>query len=255
MKTLLLQRICSSFASGRSQRREDAASAKCSRTRSDAQRVSRRPERPDRRRRQAICGRSSTSCHGPRPATRSSARSGTSSPSTARRAGRGWSTAASCSASTTTRCAGSARSLPKSLPGEPVGVYAGAGKSGIFRDGEFASVEREEIKKAVKKRGDSPARRHRRRLRGPEPPDPRHADQRGPALEPVAARAAPRPHQAIRSGAPHRGHAQSRLPRHAGREGLPRALAADEGPLRHLRRPARHDRGRLDRERGEARSR
>ena len=43
--------------------------------------------------------------------------------------------------------------LARTLPGEPVGVYAGSGKSGIFRDGEFASVEREEIKKAVKTRG------------------------------------------------------------------------------------------------------
>ena len=42
--------------------------------------------------------------------------------------------------------------LAHSLPGEPVGVYAGSGKSGIFRDGEFASVDREEIKKAVKTR-------------------------------------------------------------------------------------------------------
>src|SRR5260370_12592463 len=42
--------------------------------------------------------------------------------------------------------------LAKSLPGEPVGVYAGAGKSGMFRDEDFASVEREDIKKAVKKR-------------------------------------------------------------------------------------------------------
>ena len=31
------------------------------------------------------------------------------------------------------------------LPGEPVAVYAGAGKSGIHLDGDFASVEREEI--------------------------------------------------------------------------------------------------------------
>ncbi len=38
--------------------------------------------------------------------------------------------------------------LARALPGEPVGVYAGSGKSGIFRDGEFASVEREEIKKS-----------------------------------------------------------------------------------------------------------
>jgi SNF2 family DNA or RNA helicase len=42
--------------------------------------------------------------------------------------------------------------LAKSLPGEPLGVYAGAGKSGMFRDEEFASVERQEIKAAVKKR-------------------------------------------------------------------------------------------------------
>ncbi len=42
--------------------------------------------------------------------------------------------------------------LAKVLRGEPVGVYAGAGKSGIFRNCDFASVEREEIKSAVKKR-------------------------------------------------------------------------------------------------------
>jgi ERCC4-related helicase len=42
--------------------------------------------------------------------------------------------------------------LAKSLPGEPIGVYAGAGKSGMFRGDHFASVEREEIKSAVKKR-------------------------------------------------------------------------------------------------------
>jgi DNA-binding Lrp family transcriptional regulator len=43
--------------------------------------------------------------------------------------------------------------LAMALPGEePVGVYAGAGKSGLFRGKDFASVEREEIKKAVKSR-------------------------------------------------------------------------------------------------------
>ncbi len=42
--------------------------------------------------------------------------------------------------------------LAKMLPDEPVGVYAGAGKSGLFRGEDFASVEREEIKTAVKKR-------------------------------------------------------------------------------------------------------
>jgi len=42
--------------------------------------------------------------------------------------------------------------LAKLLPYEPIGVYAGAGKSGMFRGADFASVEREEIKSAVKKR-------------------------------------------------------------------------------------------------------
>jgi hypothetical protein len=32
-----------------------------------------------------------------------------------------------------------------------VAIYAGTGKSGLFRNGEFASVERDNIKKAVKK--------------------------------------------------------------------------------------------------------
>ncbi|HEX7422507.1 MAG TPA: helicase-related protein, partial [Terriglobales bacterium] len=45
-----------------------------------------------------------------------------------------------------------ASELAKALPGEPVAVYAGSGKSGIFRGGEFASVDRDDIKAAVKKR-------------------------------------------------------------------------------------------------------
>jgi ERCC4-related helicase len=45
-----------------------------------------------------------------------------------------------------------AAELAKSLPGEPIGVYAGAGKSGMFRGEDFAAVEREGIKGAVKKR-------------------------------------------------------------------------------------------------------
>ena len=42
--------------------------------------------------------------------------------------------------------------LARLLPDKPVGVYAGSGKSGIFYGQDFASVEREEIKAAVKKR-------------------------------------------------------------------------------------------------------
>jgi superfamily II DNA or RNA helicase len=44
------------------------------------------------------------------------------------------------------------KELAKSLTSEVVGVYAGTGKSGLFRGENFASVEREEIKSAVKKR-------------------------------------------------------------------------------------------------------
>jgi SNF2 family DNA or RNA helicase len=45
-----------------------------------------------------------------------------------------------------------AKELGHLIRNEPVAVYAGVGKSGIFRNGEFATVEREEIKKAVKDR-------------------------------------------------------------------------------------------------------
>ncbi len=45
-----------------------------------------------------------------------------------------------------------ASELAKTLVGEPVAVYAGSGKSGLFRGDAFASVERDDIKSAVKKR-------------------------------------------------------------------------------------------------------
>jgi superfamily II DNA or RNA helicase len=45
-----------------------------------------------------------------------------------------------------------ASELAQTIRGEPVAVYAGTGKSGIFRDEAFSSVDREEIKKAVKTR-------------------------------------------------------------------------------------------------------
>ena len=41
--------------------------------------------------------------------------------------------------------------LAKRNPSEAVAIYAGAGKSGMHRAGEFASVEREEIKAAVRR--------------------------------------------------------------------------------------------------------
>ncbi len=38
------------------------------------------------------------------------------------------------------------------LPGEAIGVYAGSGKSGLFRNGEFVAAERNDLKAAVKRR-------------------------------------------------------------------------------------------------------
>lgn len=45
-----------------------------------------------------------------------------------------------------------ASELAKVLTDEPVALYAGVGKSGLLRNRDFASVDREEIKLAVKKR-------------------------------------------------------------------------------------------------------
>ncbi|SFV38699.1 phospholipase D-like domain-containing anti-phage protein [Hyphomicrobium facile] len=45
-----------------------------------------------------------------------------------------------------------ARGLSSELPAEPVAVYAGLGKSGIWLAGDFASAERETIKEQVKQR-------------------------------------------------------------------------------------------------------
>ncbi len=45
-----------------------------------------------------------------------------------------------------------ARSLTERLPAESVAVYAGAGKSGLYLAGEWRSVEREEIKRGVRDR-------------------------------------------------------------------------------------------------------
>jgi superfamily II DNA/RNA helicase len=42
--------------------------------------------------------------------------------------------------------------LAKALPGETVAVYAGSGRSGMFSGSDFASVDRDDIKAAVKKR-------------------------------------------------------------------------------------------------------
>jgi superfamily II DNA/RNA helicase len=45
-----------------------------------------------------------------------------------------------------------AQELAKGLPNETIAVYAGVGKSGLYRGSQFSSVERESIKSAVKQR-------------------------------------------------------------------------------------------------------
>lgn len=45
-----------------------------------------------------------------------------------------------------------ATELARVLPGEVIAIYAGLGKSAVLRDGERSSVEREEIKAAVRRR-------------------------------------------------------------------------------------------------------
>ncbi len=45
-----------------------------------------------------------------------------------------------------------ANELSQEMPSEPIGVYAGLGRSGIFRDDKFAALERDDLKKLVKTR-------------------------------------------------------------------------------------------------------
>lgn len=44
-----------------------------------------------------------------------------------------------------------AEQLVEDFPGEPIAIYAGSGRSGVYRNGEFKTVDREEIKAAVRK--------------------------------------------------------------------------------------------------------
>ena len=75
-------------------------------------------------------------------------------------------------------------------PTEPVAVYAGVGKSGVLLDGEWRSIDREDIKRGVKERKFRVVCATDAALRGSEPADPGFPDQRGSPLEPVPARAA-----------------------------------------------------------------
>jgi hypothetical protein len=94
--------------------------------------------------------------------------------------------------------------LAKSLPEEPVGVYAGTGKSGLFRGGDFASVEREDIKKAVKKREIRLLVVTDAACEGLNLQNPWESHQRRPALEPGAARTTTGAEQTFRPSSAYR---------------------------------------------------
>jgi superfamily II DNA or RNA helicase len=150
MKSLLLQRICSSFASGRSTaakmlRREqfddeeqmalitDALSALTAEEAGHLRMIVDELSRPEARDPKTAAVRYFLTTH--------------------RTDGRTWLEHGCIIFSQyydTARALGA--ELAETLTNEPVGVYAGTGKSGLFRGADFASVERNELKAAVKHR-------------------------------------------------------------------------------------------------------
>ena len=103
--------------------------------------------------------------------------------------------------------------LTARLPGETVAVYAGAGKSGLFINGEWKSVQREEIKKAVKERSIRLVVATDAACEGLNLQTLGTLIDVDLPMEPVAPGAAHRAHQAVRSAARQGGHGQLRLSR------------------------------------------
>jgi hypothetical protein len=120
-----------------------------------------------------------------------------------------------------------ADSLAEDLPGEVIGLYAGADRSRLYRD-RPGGRHRSRVPEADGRRSRHPHHgRHRRRLRGAESPDPGDPDQCRSALESDTPRAAHWPHQALWTSPLGGGHAQPGPPGHSGREGLRAPLRTD----------------------------
>lgn len=150
MKTLLLQRICSSFASGRS----------------TAEKILHREDLEDEeeplRVREALCAATPVDMQYLRVIIKELSRPEARDPklaavryfvTTHRTEGKTWLEHGCIIFSQyydTVRWVGA--ELAKALTGEPVAIYAGTGKSGMYHGAEFASIDREEIKAAVKTR-------------------------------------------------------------------------------------------------------
>ena len=73
--------------------------------------------------------------------------------------------------------------LSAELSDEPVGLYAGAQKSGLWLKGTFTRRAREELKARGADTSDPPAARYRRRLRRAQSPEFGDPDQSRSALE------------------------------------------------------------------------
>ena len=251
MKTLLLQRICSSFASGRATAREAPPARSRPTTKKPHWQMGGNPRAHDTPKRAGHLDTIVDELSRPEardPKTAAVKYFLTEHPERGERPG--WTTAASSSASTTTRCARSRACWRRSCrerrsPSTPARARAASTSAG-----DFASVEREEIKIAV--------RRHEIRLlvatdaacEGTQPPDARHDDQRGPALESLHVLSNGSGASSASASGVKSVDMLNLVYHDTQDEKVYAALSqADERPIRHFRQPSRHHRRRLDRER------
>jgi DNA-binding Lrp family transcriptional regulator len=91
--------------------------------------------------------------------------------------------------------------LAESLPEEPIGVYAGAGKSGIFRGGKICCGRARGDQEGGQTTHHPPGRCHGCGLRRAEPADAGDPHQCRSTVESLPIGAAAGPHQAVRAGA------------------------------------------------------
>ena len=113
-----------------------------------------------------------------------------------------------------------ATQLSIDMPDEPIGIYAGADRSGLMRGDVFKRHDRDALKDAVRLGTLRLVLGTDAASEGLEPATTGHADQPGPSLEPLPPGTAQRPHPAHRAGSASRGRLQYAL---RGLSGGPRA--------------------------------
>jgi superfamily II DNA/RNA helicase len=136
-----------------------------------------------------------------------------------------------------------ADSLAAELPGELIGLYAGADRSRLYRDGQAVGIARESLKRMVADHDirimvatDAACEGLNLQTLGTLinvdlPWNPTRLEQRIGRIKRFGQR---------RSTG---GHAEPGPPGHCGREGLRTPLGADAQPLRPVRRPSEHHQG------------